>query len=313
MTTFDPFNYSVIVNESSPIAVNSYDYSIEVKSDKRAKILLSKKIEKDILKGVICSTVYTYDTWGYPLTEVSQFSDGFKVSKTNTYASNNSLGKGYNLGFLKDQILKTERGGISFTERTLISSHSKRKPLLTTHYVNGNLVKTVKNVYDSVGNLLSEIIKPYSSTVSTTTSYSYDKLSRIIKKTDIYNLETSYSYNSYGNLFQVVDYRDGKTSYEYDSFGRCTLKSYPNGDKEKTSYSWTTEGTNGIWSVTTSMTGRPTVRAVYDACGRIVRQSDMRFNGIYRKVEYLYDTYGNLQKRVISIFYVSSVVEVLLL
>lgn len=296
VTTFDPFNYSVIVNESSPIAVNSYDYSIEVKSDKRAKILLSKKIEKDILKGVICSTVYTYDTWGYPLTEVSQFSDGFKVSKTNTYASNNSLGKGYNLGFLKDQILKTERGGISFTERTLISSHSKRKPLLTTHYVNGNLVKTVKNVYDSVGNLLSEIIKPYSSTVSTTTSYSYDKLSRIIKKTDIYNLETSYSYNSYGNLFQVVDYRDGKTSYEYDSFGRCTLKSYPNGDKEKTSYSWTTEGTNGIWSVTTSMTGRPTVRAVYDACGRIVRQSDMRFNGIYRKVEYLYDTYGNLQR-----------------
>lgn len=293
--TFDPKRFGILIRSVTPESSVSNDYSVTIASDKVAKIRLTNKTENDLLKNITATSAYTYDTYGYPTVVNTSYTGGITVKTENTYASTTTVGDGYNLGFLTDSKVTTTRSGNSYVERTYITSHAKRLPFVVKHYKNGSQVRQCSYTYDQYGNIIAEVVIPYTSANSQTTSFLYNSNGRPTKETNPLGLVTEYTYNTFG---QVATKQDawGTTTYAYDAFGRQTSATHADGTVDATALSWISAGTNGLYASTHTQTGKPTTRTVYDALKREVRTSDMRFNGIYRNVDKLYDTYGNLQK-----------------
>ena len=70
-------------------------------------------------------------------------------------------------------------------------------------------------------------------------------------------------------------------------------KTYPDGTVEQSTPAW---GGAGLYTVTSTVTGRPQVIVHYDALGREVRTGQKRFNGQWQYVDNVYDSKGRLQK-----------------
>lgn len=82
----------------------------------------------------------------------------------------------------------------------------------------------------------------------------------------------------------------------YDPFGRETSVTFPDNTTATVSYGWSEEGTNALYAITRSVTGKPTTKSVYDALNREVRTAETRFNGSFLKTDKIYDSYGRVQK-----------------
>ena len=139
--TYEPYRYSLLKSEVAPAFENSYTYTVSTQANKIAKIRLTNKVEKDLLKGVSATTSYVYDSYGYPTEESISYTGNITVKKTNTYSSKTTVENGYNLGFLTNQLVTVTRNGASYTERMYISSHSSRLPNIKTYYKDGNQIK----------------------------------------------------------------------------------------------------------------------------------------------------------------------------
>lgn len=294
--TYEPYRFSLLKSEKSPSFENTYNYSVEIGYDKIAKIRLASKYEKDLLKNISAYTSFVYDTYGYPTSETTSYTEGIMVTKTNTYSSNTTVGSGYNLGFLTDQVVKVNRKGATYSERMYIPSHSSRLPVQKFYYKDGNQVKQCSYTYDTHGNPTSETVKLFTSTNTQKTTYEYDSSGRLSKVTSPLGLTDEYTYDTNGRVASIKDHKGGTTAYTYDSFGRTTSVKNPDQTSETTKFAWSSAGTNGLYSITRSATGKPTVTEVYDALNREVRKGDKRFDGKIRNIDRLYDDYGNLQK-----------------
>lgn len=79
-------------------------------------------------------------------------------------------------------------------------------------------------------------------------------------------------------------------------FGRETSVTFPDNTTATVSYGWSEEGTNALYAITRSVTGKPTTKSVYDALNREVRTAETRFNGSFLKTDKIYDSYGRVQK-----------------
>ena len=92
------------------------------------------------------------------------------------------------------------------------------------------------------------------------------------------------------------DHRRKSTAHTYDPFGRETSVTFPDNTTATVSYGWSEEGTNALYAITRSVTGKPTTKSVYDALNREVRTAETRFNGSFLKTDKIYDSYGRVQK-----------------
>ena len=92
------------------------------------------------------------------------------------------------------------------------------------------------------------------------------------------------------------DHRGKSTAHTYDPFGRETSVTFPDNTTATVSYGWSEEGTNALYAITRSVTGKPTTKSVYDALNREVRTAETRFNGSFLKTDKIYDSYGRVQK-----------------
>lgn len=294
--TFDPFNFGLLKNETFPTYKKEYVYTVNVLPDKIAKINLTHKSETDLLKGFSSATSYQYDEFGYPLQEHTVYSDGLDVRKTNTYSSSTAIENGYNLGFLTNQTVTITRNGSSYTERVFVQEHNRRLPLKTVYYKDGNQVRQQICSYNQRGSTLSETTQYYESANSNTTAYTYDVYGRVIKETGPLGLTNEFSYNRQGQLSAILDSRGNTTTFEYDGFGREKIVTNPDGTIVATQYSWVDEQSPGLYAVTRSATGEPTVKTVYDALNREVRSCETRFDNSVVNVDRQYDAYGNLSK-----------------
>ena len=79
------------------------------------------------------------------------------------------------------------------------------------------------------------------------------------------------------------DHRGKSTAHTYDPFGRETSVTFPDNTTATVSYGWSEEGTNALYAITRSVTGKPTTKSVYDALNREVRTAETRFNGSFLK------------------------------
>lgn len=294
--TYDPYRYSLLKSAIAPAFENSYTYAVSTQANKIAKIRLTNKIEKDLLKGISATTSYVYDSYGYPIEESISYTGNISVKKTNTYSSKTTVEDGYNLGFLIKQLVTVNRGGSSYTEQMHIPTFSSRLPTVKIYSKDGNQIKQYTYAYDSYGNPITETIKLYTSSNTQKTSYEYDSYGRLSKVIGSLGLTNEYTYNSFGRIASIKDHKGGTTTFTYDAFGRETAVKYPDNTSKTIQYAWSSTATNGLYSITTTNTGKPTVTEVYDALNREVRKGEKRFDGTTKNIDKLYDSYGNLQK-----------------
>ena len=163
-------------------------------------------------------------------------------------------------------------------------------------YKNGNKAKTYEYVYDTPGNITKETLFLYGSDKGLKTEYAYDTNGRLKKVTNPLGLANEFSYNTEGRMSSEKDHRGKSTAHTYDPFGRETSVTFPDNTTATVSYGWSEEGTNALYAITRSVTGKPTTKSVYDALNREVRTAETRFNGSFLKTDKIYDSYGRVQK-----------------
>lgn len=294
--TYEPYRHGLLKSETAPACEKSYTYTVSTQANKISKIRLTRKVEKDLLKGTSATTSYVYDTYGYPTEETTSYTGDITVKKTNTYSSKSDVGDGYNLGFQTDQVITVTRGGSSYTERVYIPVYSQRTPIVKVYYKDGNYIRQNVYAYDGYGNITKETATLYTSSNRQQTSWAYDPYGRLVKETYPTGLSKQYTYNSSGRLASIKDKWGGITTFTYDAFGRETSVTNPDGTIKRTTYDWSSSTGKGLYTVTHANTGHPTTTESYDALKREVSSSEVRFNGTVKRSDKVYDAYGNLQR-----------------
>lgn len=291
---FDPYRFGLLLKESHPGYETSFDYSVNTLANKISRINLTKKIERDLLKGFSSTTTYKYDQYGYPTEEQTVYSDGSNGKNTYSYSNTTTVADGYNLGFVTDQTSTATRNGKTYSERIYIPARNKRLPNVQVYYKNGKQVKSQSYSYDTHGNVLKETIKRYSSQNIHTTSYTHDNYGRLTKVINPMEFTESFAYNDRGLLKSVTDYRGETTSFGYDEFGRQTSVSYPDSTVRNINYGWSSDVDGGLYYISHTYTGTPDSTKYYDAFNREIRISERRFDNSIKKIDKIYDTKGNL-------------------
>lgn len=192
--------------------------------------------------------------------------------------------------------MTTTRNSSTYTERMNIPSHTNGYANSKVFYKNGNKAKTYEYVYDTPGNITKETLFLYGSDKGLKTEYAYDTNGRLKKVTNPLGLANEFSYNTEGRMSSEKDHRGKSTAHTYDPFGRETSVTFPDNTTATVSYGWSEEGTNALYAITRSVTGKPTTKSVYDALNREVRTAETRFNGSFLKTDKIYDSYGRVQK-----------------
>jgi RHS repeat-associated protein len=293
---YAPYNYGTLKSEETPWVKNTNSYSVSVQSNKIVKISLNSVSSLDKIKNQTTSYSYQYDTYGNPTSETINYGGGITGTVSRVFY-NNTNETGYLLGFLTDMTKTTNRNGSTWSERVYIPSYSNGLPSVQIKYANGNQVSYESFVYDTKGCITQRGIKNYTSSTNLVSNYVYDTNGRITKETNPMSFNTTFEYSSSnGNLSAKKNHKGQSITYGYDVFGRVISVSYPEGSVETATFSWTGAGTNGLYCLATSATGKPSTKVYYDALGRETRASQMRFNSIEGHTDKLYDGYGRLYK-----------------
>ena len=294
---FDPYNFGVLKEDDSPATKTTCTYSVNIASNKIAKVLLTSQSVQDKLKNITVSSAYTHNTYGNILTETVNYGGGITGTVTNSY-SHNTNETGYLIGFLTDQTKTVNRNGSTWLERYYIPVYSNGQPVVIARSKNGNQILQETFSYNGQGLVSKKIDYNYSSG-GLTTNYVYDSYGRLTQETDPLGFNTAYQYNATdGSLYQVKNHKNQATAYTRDAFGRVTETSYPTGANETNSYFWTTfeKGTNTLYCNYRHHHGRPWTKTFYDALGRETASSVLILGGSESGPDKLYDSYGRLSK-----------------
>ncbi|MFP3984111.1 MAG: phospholipase A2 [Desulfurivibrionaceae bacterium] len=120
-----------------------------------------------------------------------------------------------------------------------------------------------------------------------TTSFTYDKLDRLVKETDPLGNTIRYQYDSAGNLVSRTN-PDGSTiNYEYDALGRLLARNYPDGTE--TTFAYDAEG-----KLVSAANQYISYHMEYDTLGRLTEITDSE----NRTISYSYDAAGNRVKMI---------------
>ena len=191
----------------------------------------------------------------------------------------------------------------SWTNKEEILYNARFLPAKITTYTNNGAKKTgVKSfTYDLSGNNLTDTVKNYSSNNALVTSRSFSSDGLLLWEKNILGLQIDYQYDSKRRLKSLKDHKNNVIRFEYDIFGRQTKQVNPDGTEIASvlaweSDSWDSDLTGVRYSVTQTVTGKPTVKTLYDGAGRDIRSIETCFNGSQLKIDKQYDYYGRLWK-----------------
>ncbi|MDL2215220.1 hypothetical protein LJC00_03430, partial [Dysgonomonas sp. OttesenSCG-928-M03] len=179
--TFSPKEFGVLKSVDSPFISASYNYKVNVASNKIAKVTLNNKSETDKLKGVTAKSVYEYDAYGIPTKETIDYGGGIKTV-TSIVPINIDTADEYILGLPESQTVTTTRDGKSVTAKTVFDYNDHYQPTSKISYYNGNKTSEESFVYYPDGNLQHAKSKTYTASDWLTTAYEYDTYDRITKK-----------------------------------------------------------------------------------------------------------------------------------
>lgn len=315
---FEPERYGVQTYEAYDWAyTHNYDYEVIEHPNHMVEINLRWKDEMDNLKNMFKE--YTYDNFklGYPSTEEILY-NGQSTKKTETiyrpvytgWAKNKMLdtsdvcamlayipsGMEYIFGRIDEQTVKnTTEDGKSLSKRTTFPSWQYDVPTARRDYLGEET--RYDNQYDTKGNLTKTVTSWLGGQKSISESWEYDDYGRVSSHTSNIGTKELYTYGTDGRLKSHTDSRGNATLFTYDGFGRQTGITNPDGTTVTTEYIWCNEVEGGVYATIIKETGKPDTKTVYDALGRIVRQSEMTYDGKWRNTDTQYDIYGRISKK----------------
>lgn len=294
--TYDPYNFRVKKGEKSATSESQFNYSYNVSKNKIAQILLSDRLDIDRLRNDSIKSRYYYDDNGSLSNEYISYPSGLDVAKYYSRKNNMTIGTGYYIGLLDNTTITKTKDDITLKEKVYVESFDKIKPTSVITKVNDWNVRKQTYSYDTHGNTVSEAFSNYSSDVSHSKSYSYDKYGRLIKKIDVLGLSEEYEYNNNGVLMTTIDTRGNSSSFSYDSFRRSLKSQYPDGRSSEVKRGWGYSDIGGLYYITESFSDSPSLTRVYNALDQEIRQITMRFDGNRICTDKRYDDYGRLSK-----------------
>ena len=304
---FDPVNFGLLKEVDSQTQNHTFVYDIDVNSQtKIAKINLTQKETVDKLKGITITATYSdYDDYGYPETENIDYGGGISEAFSNVFV-HNTTESSYLLGFLTDRTKTITREGETWTTRDYISTHTKGKPTKILRYSGGttslNQVSEEIFEYYTNGNCKKQGVKPFSETTPFTTDYEYDNWGRMTKETDPFgpsSFFTTYHYATNGSLSKITAHKNSKswdTSFDYDEFYRQISATYSDGTIASKERSWNSAGTNGLFYVEKTATGKPWSKTFYDALGRETASETQSIDNTASNIHKVYDNFGRLSE-----------------
>ena len=220
------------------------------------------------------TTTYTYDDYGYVLSETE---NGF--TKNYTYDSNYHIPTSTSYTLDDGTLVEHNYSGNKDIEVEVVGLN---ETLYTLNFY----------TYDACGNLIREQ-KHTSESEYIQTDYVYDAKGRLLSETTA-GVTKQYTYDNMGRMTSQTDGNGNTASYTYDSMGRITQVIYPNstsGQPAVASTSYTVS--NGINRVVeTDEVGNVTTYN-YDAVGNIVSV----YVGNVLVERYEYDQYSRVSKK----------------
>lgn len=226
--------------------------------------------------GVV--TAYTYDRLGRVLTETRASGTAEAVTTAFEY---DAFG----------QVVRTidARGHSSYSYydqagRTVRTVDAENY-LTVTEYTAFGEVQSVTRRYNKVsGTPVVGTLPalPASHTLDATTSFTYDRLGRVLQATDATQTNyEAYTYNAFGNVLTHRNKLGGITSYQYDALGRRTQETLP-------AAAYNTSGTVAASAIVN--------RFEYDSRGNMTRKIEAYgISGQTRTTNYTYDAADRLR------------------
>lgn len=292
--TYNPYSFSTLASVESPTVESSFEYACTVQGNKIRKVSMVQSMKEDLLSGFTENTTYQYDTYGYPTSQSTTFSDGISETSAISYSSNTAVGNGYCLGIPNSRERTVVRNSETYTEQIYTTSfNSSMQPLNRFLKVNGVDVRSHIFTYNGSGNMTSETIKKYADNNTLTSTFTYDTYGRLLQKTDPAGLSTQYTYNNRGKVATIVDCLNNTTSFSYNNLDQPTTTTYPDGTTKATTYEWTSDSYGSLWKITQTATGKPETSLSVDAFGRETLSSQQLVDKTIFTVS-KYDDYGNL-------------------
>lgn len=319
---YDPSRYGILLRENTRkggvgyntlISEGTYTYEIihpNAANNAFVQVNLTNKVSKDHLKDFTTTSAYTYNEYGFPITETVSSSDGYITNTTQNVIHHTS--PQYVLNVTNEKTITTTYNGMTHTEKITFPEMYYNKPLKKYSYINGNQVSFETFSYSSInGLLLKKTIQHYVAPETYTTSYMYDFYGRMMKETSPEQYTQTYTYNSNGQVATYKDELGNITSYTYDAFGRKIRTDYADGTWETTQYSWQNGSPTNYgalvnsfgYCITTTHSNGGWEKAYYDTKQQNVENHSSTVQD-YSLVEYrTYDTHGNLLTQSVPAIY----------
>ena len=286
-----------------PLAVNSYVANVAASTKtftfttvstgiKRYYSYPLKDINNDLLTNTTVTHEYTFDNVGNMLTDKATFGADAVITTTNGYIFRGGSGYGY-----KNRL-----------SRSLVSSVYTGKPAFTTlkaftYDIKGNCTSTIDSTVQAKPVTTSYSINLYGLPVSVTVAApgmaartsitAYDTKYRLpVRTTNPLGYKSARRYDfRYGVALSDTAANGLVTSYAYDELGRLKSTTVPEGYTLTQSLAWpkTADPAGTIYSSTTVVPGKPTVKTYCDILGRGIRSESSGFNNktLYTDVNFV--------------------------
>lgn len=294
--TFDPLRFSVLTKDDSNYQSNEYTYSVNMSTNKLAKVSLTKKVTTDKTKNISFTGTYVYDAYNNITQEVVDYGGGLTNKVENSYRNidNTTI---YLLGLPITEQTTSYRGSETDVKRTVMTYNSLYLPAKKECYAgNNNKIKNEEFIYNNLNQLIKTTTNYYSSGNNHTIGYSYDNNGLLLTKTNTLGLTDKYSYNNKGELTKLEDYKGNVTTYEYDVWGRQIKIISPDNLTLVNTASWATSPENALIVITKSLAGGKDIQTYLDAFNREIRSGEKCFDGKYLFTDNVYDSRGRLSK-----------------
>ncbi|MBU7006021.1 RHS repeat domain-containing protein [Phosphitispora fastidiosa] len=153
---------------------------------------------------------FEYDSLGRQIVVKAPFESGKSAVSRFYYDNNSNLIKTVDPEGFETRQYYTSRNFLSATERVISSTESN----------------ITKFEYDRVGNTTKVVkgLNSWQDKESSSYSYEYDSLNRLILSADAADKETRYEYDNNGNLVRLIDRNKVATTYTYDGLNRLVQK-----------------------------------------------------------------------------------------
>ena len=299
----DPEMLGVVTDIISPLGTKSYTWQRNADShNRRVNPRVSWHNTVDAATEVTVFYHYTYDSFNNPISThmTNWHTMSFAIQTIQTYENITTQAR-YIIGQPLTKTVQKQNWvtGEEWTDREVIAYNAHRLPQSLTTFtgasVANNRTGEARWTYDVNGNILTEFSSSIFETRATDNVYTYDPSGRYMAT--VRNVDghlTTFSYfDRYGNAQTITDHRGRATRRVFDEWGQPIRTTYPDEAVETITAVWDEQG---VYRVETQITGQPSVIVHYDGVDRVLRESNLRFDGTWQHIDYAYNTKGLLDR-----------------